>query len=94
MKKELSEESKFEVSLKTLGGIAALIFAFVGMWFTLQAEIDEAKLLPVPPDPEVTKMEYDMKDKMIRQTIMTTQEDVTEIKDDIKYLRDKIDKMN
>ena len=94
MKKELSEESKFEVSLKTLGGIAALIFAFVGMWFTLQAEIDEAKLLPVPPDPEVTKMEFDMKDKMIRQTIMTTQEDVTEIKDDIKYLRDKIDKMD
>ena len=94
MKKELSEDSKFEVSLKTLGGIAALIFAFVGMWFTLQAEIDEAKLLPVPPDPEVTKMEFDMKDKMIRQTIMTTQEDVTEIKDDIKYLRDKIDKMN
>ena len=94
MKKELSEESKFEVSLKTLGGLAVLIFAFVGMWFTLQAEIDEAKLLPVPPDPEVTKMEFDMKDKMIRQTIMTTQEDVTEIKDDIKYLRDKIDKMN
>lgn len=94
MKKELSEDSKFEVSLKTLGGIAALIFAFVGMWFTLQAEIDEAKLLPIPPDPEVTKMEFDMKDKMIRQTIMTTQEDVTEIKDDIKYLRDKIDKMN
>ena len=93
MKKELSEESKFEVSLKTLGGLAVLIFAFVGMWFTLQAEIDEAKLLPVPPDPEVTKMEFDMKDKMVRQTIMTTQEDVKEIKDDIKYLREKIDNM-
>ena len=94
MAKELNEDTSFKVSLKTLGGIAALIFAFVGMWFTLQAEIDEAKLLPIPPDPEVTKMEFDMKDKMIRQTIMTTQEDVTEIKDDIKYLRDKIDKMN
>ena len=48
---------------------------------------------PEPAEPEVTKMEFDMKDRMIRQTIMTTQEDVTEIKEDIKYLRDKIDKM-
>ena len=91
--KEISEDSKFEVSLKTLGGISVLIFAFVGMWFTLQADIAEAKLLPEPPEPEVTKMEFDMKDKMIRQTIMTTQEDVTEIKEYIKYLWDKIDKM-
>tara|TARA_Y100001938_G_scaffold37007_1_gene51058 strand:- start:9 stop:290 length:282 start_codon:yes stop_codon:yes gene_type:complete len=91
--KEISEESKFEVSLKTLGGLAVLIFAFVGMWFTLQADIAEAKELPVPPDPEVTKMEFEMKDKMVRQTILTTQEDVKEIKDDIKYLREKIDDM-
>ena len=91
--KEISEESKFEVSLKSLGGLAVLIIAFVGMWFTLQADIAEAKELPIPPDPEVTKMEFDMKDKMIRATIMTTQEDVKEIKDDIKYHRDKIDDM-
>ena len=91
--KEISEESKFEVSLKSLGGLAVLIFAFVGMWFTLQADIAEAKELPIPPEPEVTKMEFDMKDKMIRQTIMTTQEDVKDIKEDMKYLRDKIDKM-
>ena len=91
--KELSEESKFEVSLKTLGGIAVLIATLVGMWFTLQADIEEAKLLPEPPPPEVTKMEFDMKDKMIRQTIMTTQEDVQEIKEDMKYLRNKIDNM-
>ena len=91
--KEISEDSKFEISLKTMGGIAFLIATLVGMWFTLQADIDEAKLLPEPPEPEVTKMEFDMKDKMIRQTIMTTQEDVAEIKEDIKYLRDKLDKM-
>tara|TARA_R100001530_G_C4185550_1_gene120664 strand:+ start:103 stop:387 length:285 start_codon:yes stop_codon:yes gene_type:complete len=93
MAKELSEESKFEVSLKTLGGIAVLIFTLVSMWFVLQADIAEAKELPIPPEPEVTKMEFDMKDQMVRQTIMTTQEDVTEIKEDIKYLREKIDEM-
>ncbi len=91
--KELSEESKFEVSLKTLGGIAVLIFTLVGMWFSLNASIEEAKLLPEPPAPEVTKMEFDMKDRMIRQTILTTQEDVSEIKEDMKYLRNKLDQM-
>ena len=94
MSKEISEESKFEVSIKTLGGLAVLIFAFVGMWFTLQAEIAEAKTLPIPPDPEVTKIEFDMKDKMIRQTILDTQKDVEEIKEDMKYLRNKLDNMN
>ena len=93
MSKELSENSKVEVSLKTLGGIGVLIATLVGMWFTLNASIEEAKMLPLPPEPEVTKLEFDMKDQMIRATIMTTQEDVTEIKEDIKYLRDKIDKM-
>lgn len=91
--KELSEESKFEVSLKTLGGIAVLIATLVGMWFTLQADIEEAKMLPEPPPPEVTKMEFKMKDEMIRQSILSTQEDVQEIKEDMKYLRNKIDEM-
>jgi hypothetical protein len=90
--KEISEDSKFEVSLKTLGGIGFLIATLVGMWFTLQADIEEAKLLPIPPDPEVTKMEFKMKDENIRQSIYSTQEDVKEIKEDMKYLRDKIDR--
>ena len=93
MKKELSENSKVEVSLRTQGGIGVLMATQVGMWFQLNAAIEEAKLLPVPPDPEVTEMEFQMKDEMIRQTIKTTQEDVAEIKEDMKYLRDKIDNM-
>ena len=92
--KEISEDSKFEVSLKTLGGIGFLIATLVGMWFTLQADIDEAKLLPAPLKPEVTQMEFKMKDEMIRQSILSTQEDVKDIKEDMKYLRGKIDKMN
>jgi hypothetical protein len=63
------------------------------MWFVLQADIAEAKELPVPPDPEITRMEFDMKDQLIRQTIMSTQEDVTEIKEDMKRIEEKIDKL-
>jgi len=63
------------------------------MWFALQADIDEAKKLPEPLPPDVTRMEYDMKDQLIRQTIMTTQEDVGELKEDIKRIEEKIDKL-
>ena len=66
----------------------------IGMYFTLQADIAEAKTLPEPPAPEVTRMEFDMKDQMIRQTILTTQEDVKEIKEDILRIEQKIDKLN
>ena len=93
MTKELNENSKLKVSIKTLGGIAILIATFCGMWFTLQAEITEAKELPKPPPPDVSRIEFDMKDELIRQTIMTTQDDVIEIKDNIKRLENKIDQL-
>ena len=89
--KELSEESKFQVSLKTLGGISVLIATLVGMWFTLQADIEEANKLPEMP---ISEKEFELKDKLIRGSILSTQEDVKEIKEDMKYLRDKIDKMD
>ena len=93
MAKELNEETGFVLSIKTLIGIAFGIATVVGMWYALQADIQEAKELPKPPDPEVTRMEYDMKDQLIRQTIMTTQEDVTELKEDIKRIEEKIDRL-
>ena len=93
MAKELSEDSKFQISIKTLGGIAAGLSVLIGMWFTLQADIAEAKELPTPPPSEVTRMEFDMKDQLVRQTIMSTQEDVAEIKEDIKRIEEKIDKL-
>ena len=90
MAKELNEDTGFKVSIKTLAGIAFAIATIVGMWFALQADIAEAKELPAPPDPEVTRMEFDMKDQMIRNTIMTTQEDVKEIKQSIEKIEDKL----
>ena len=93
MGKELSEESKFQISIKTLIGIGVGLSIVIGMWFTLQADITEAKELPLPPDPEVTRMEFDMKDQLVRQTIMSTQEDVAEIKDDLDRIEEKIDKL-
>ena len=93
MAKELNEDSTFKVSIKSLLGIAFGIATVVGMWFALQAYIEEAKTLPVAPPPEITRMEFDMKDQLVRQTIMTTQEDVKEIKEQLEKINDKIDQL-
>ena len=93
MAQQIGEDTKVTLDLKTIGMAVAGIGTIVAMWFALQADIAEAKELPVPPDPEITRMEFDMKNQLIRQTIMSTQEDVTEIKQDMKRIEEKIDKL-
>ena len=90
MAKELNEDTGFNVSIKTLVGIGAAMATIISMWFMLQSDIADAKELPAPADPEVTRMEFDMKDQMIRQTIITTQEDVKEIKKSIEKIEVKL----
>jgi|TARA_R110000744_G_scaffold102018_8_gene196343 hypothetical protein len=93
MAKALNEDTNFKISVKSLIGIGIAMASLIGMYFTLEADIQEAKLLPPPPDPEVTRMEFDMKDQMIRQTIMTTQEDVIEVKERMIRIEQKIDEL-
>ena len=90
MSKELNEDTSFKISIKTLGGIAALIFTLVGMWFTLQADIAEAKELPKP---DITRMEFNMKDENIRNTIIETRDDVKKLEERMIRMEDKIDKL-
>tara|TARA_R110000744_G_scaffold194215_1_gene313038 strand:+ start:341 stop:625 length:285 start_codon:yes stop_codon:yes gene_type:complete len=92
MEKEINESTTLKLSIKTLGGIAALIFTLVSMWFVLQADIAEAKELPKPLDPEITRMEFDMKDQNIRLSIENTEKTVDEIKLQLIRMEDKMDK--
>ena len=93
MAKEISEDSKFELSVKTLGGIAFMIFTLVSMWFMLQADIAEAKTLPEPLDPEVTRMEFQMKDENIRLSIKNTEDKVNSLENRLIRIEDKIDEL-
>jgi hypothetical protein len=104
MAKELNEDTTFKMSVKTMGMIAAGIAVVVGGWYSLMQEIQEAKEKPVQidvnilkdeilseiPAAEITRMEFDMKDQMIRQTIMTTQSDVEEMKQSLEKIEDKL----
>ena len=84
MAKQLSEDTKVTLDLKTIGMIAVGIASLVGMGFALQSDIQDANELP---EPVIDRTEYDLKDELIRQTILDTQDDVDEIKDKL----DKID---
>ena len=88
--KELNEETGFKVSIKTLIGIGIGMATIISMWFVLQADIQEAKELPPPTKPEITRTEYDLKDELVRETIMNTQEDVEEIKQKLEKLEDRL----
>ena len=90
MTKQLNEDTSFKISIKTLGGIAVLIFTLVGMWFTLQADIAEAKTLP---EPEVSKMEFQMKDKMVRDAVLNTEKNVEKLEERMIMIEDKMDKL-
>lgn len=75
MAKEINEETKITLDLKTIGLAIAGLATIIGMWFALQSDIEDAKELP---EPEVSRTEYDLKDKLIRETIMNTQNKVEE----------------
>ena len=90
MAEELNENTSFKISIQTLIAIGFGMATIIGMWFALQADIAEAKELPVIPPDEVTRMEFNMKDQMIRNTIMDTQKDVEEIKSTLEKIEDKL----
>jgi len=93
MAKQIGEGTKVTLDLKTIGIGVAGLGSLIAMWFALQADIIEAKELPLPAEPEITRMEFDMKDQLVRQTIMSTQEDVKEIKEDLDNIERKIDEL-
>ena len=91
MSKELNENIGFRISIKTLLGIGAGMATIISMWFVLQSDIEEAKKLPKPP---IERIEYDLKDELVRQTIMDTQEDVEMILDKLEKIDERIYEMN
>ena len=78
---------KINITVETLIGIAIGIFTLMGMWFALQSDIQLAMVLP---EPEVSRTEYDLKDQLIRETIMSTQEKVEENSDKLDKIDEKL----
>ena len=88
---KINENSEFTLDLKTIALIIGFVISLSATYFTLMAEVEIAKTLPEMP---ISEKEFVLKDKLIRASILTTQEDVKEIKEDMKYLRNKMDNVN
>ena len=94
MGRELNEDTGFKVSIKTLIAIAVGITTVVSFWFAFQADLDDIKdeveVAKTLPEPTITRTEYELKDELVRQTIMDTQDDVKDIKHDLEKVKDHL----
>lgn len=90
MRKEISEDTIVGLSLKTIGGIVAAVGVVTLGYFDLQAGIEEAKELPKPV---ISRTEYDLKDELVRETIMNTQSDVEDIKKQLDKIEERLFEM-
>ena len=105
MSKELSEDTKFTISIKTLIAVVIAVVTLAGGYYTLYSEIQDAKELPKPGkgvyvvDPgdnsaketwPPSRNEYKMKDQLARQTLIHMQKEVEDLKERLKKLEDEI----
>ena len=87
MAKKIGESTEVVLDLKTIGMIIGFVVSLSSMWFILKADIARAMELPAPV---IERVEYDLKDELIRQTIMDTQEDVESLLEKFDKLEQRI----
>jgi hypothetical protein len=75
MAQEINEGTQVTLDLKTIALVITGAVSLAAMYFALKAEIEVAKELPKPT---ISRTEYDLKDQLIRETIMNTQAKVEE----------------
>ena len=100
MKKEISENTSFLISVKTIITIVVVLFSAFGFYYKVMGDIEEAKSLPqvgiglYSADPSGTwppsRNEYKMKDEMSRNKIIILEKEIEDLKEEIKELRSKV----
>lgn len=88
---KISEETNVTLDLKTIGMIVGFTVSLASMYFALKADIAEAKELP---EPEIQKIEFDYKDKLVRSTIEKIDSDVSTVKEDVNEIKESLAKMD
>ena len=87
MAKKIGEGTEVVLDLKTIGMIVGFAVSLSSMYFILKADIALAMEMPKPP---IERVEYDLKDELVRQTIMDTQEDVEMLLEKFEKLEQRI----
>ena len=87
MATQIGEDTKITLDLKTIGIVVAGTVSLAAMYFTLKKDIELAKELP---EPTISRTEYDLKDQLVRETIMNTQEKVEENSNKLDKIDEKL----
>ena len=92
MAKEVSENTKVQLSFKTLGTIIVIVAGFIGMYYSLSMEIETAKNLPIVeiPEPEITEKEFQLKIDLITQTVMNNAEKLDKIETQVEKIEERV----
>jgi len=73
---KISESTEFKIDLKTVVSIIVITSMFMTMYFTLQADIEEARKMP---EAVIDRIEYDLKQKWQTEHIEGLEEKVDEL---------------
>ena len=87
MAKKIGENTDVTLDLKTIGIIVGFAVSLSSMYFVLKADIAQAMVMPIP---EVSATEFQYKDQIIREAIMTPQEDVKDMKQTLRLLEKRL----
>jgi cell division protein FtsL len=99
MATKIGEDTNVQLDLKTIGIIIAGTISLASMWFTLQGDIQDLnnQIDSFSGDEFVQKVEFQLKDELVRSTIMQIdkstdglKEDILDNKERIKELEDKV----
>jgi hypothetical protein len=87
MAKELNENTSIKIDLKTIVAIIMITSTFVGMYYTLQADIEVAKN---EPKAAIERLEYDLKEEWNEKSILNLQERIEMLEEGQDLLREEI----
>ena len=88
---KINEKSEFTLDLKTIIMVIGFIIGLSTTYFTLQADIEEAKLLPKLP---ISEKEFELKDELIRSTIMSNADRLEKIENKINKIDERLYNIN
>ena len=84
---KIGENTEVKVDLKTIISIIVLTASFVGMYYTLQSDIEVAKNEPAAP---IERLEYDLKEEWNAEHIQTLESKVDGLIEVVKSLDEEL----
>ena len=88
---KLNEKSQFTLDLKTIIMVIGFAISLSATYFTLKADVELAKTLPKMP---ISEKEFELKDKLVRQTILNNGTQLKSQQEQLNMIEDKIDKID